>query len=67
MVVGKHEVQTFEVVVVVLLFLLLSFDVFVPASAQPWLDLNKWFVQIYLNVSFTLTNCRMMFVENDEP
>ena len=41
MMVGKHELQTFEVVVVVLLLLLLSFDVFVHASAQPWLDLTS--------------------------
>ena len=34
-VVGKHETQTFEVVLVVLLFLLLSFDVFIPTSAHP--------------------------------
>ena len=32
----KHEIQTFKVVVVVLLFLLLSFDVFVPTSARPY-------------------------------
>ena len=35
MVVGEHEVQTFEVVVVVLLLLLLSFDIFVTTSAHP--------------------------------
>jgi hypothetical protein len=31
--------------------LLLSFDVFVPTSALPLLFLDKWFGQIYLNVS----------------
>ena len=34
-----------------LLLLLLLFDVFVPSSAQPLLLLDKWFVQIYLNVN----------------
>jgi hypothetical protein len=38
-------------VVVVLLILLLSFDVFIPKSAHPLLYLDKWFVQIYLNIS----------------
>ena len=33
-VVGEHGIQTFEVVIIVLLFLLLSFDVLVPTSAQ---------------------------------
>ena len=45
MVGGAHGIQTFEVVVVVLL---LSFDVLVPISAHP---LDKWFDQIYLNDS----------------
>ena len=55
MVVGEHGIQTFEVVVVVLsLLLLLSFDVFVPTSAHPLLFVDKWFVQIYLNVNFTV-------------
>jgi hypothetical protein len=43
---GKHGRQTFEVVVVMLLF-----DVFVPTSAHLLLLLDKWFVQIYLNVN----------------
>ena len=34
-----------------LLFLLLSFDDFVPTSAHPLLVLDKWFVYMYLNVS----------------
>ena len=55
MVVGKHGIQTFKVVVVVLLLLLLSFDVFVPTSAHPLLFLDKWFVQIYLNVNSIYT------------
>ena len=50
-VVGKHKIQTFEIVVVVLLLLLLLFDVFVPTSAHPLLRLDKWSVQIHLNVS----------------
>ena len=37
MVVGKHGIQTFGVVLVVLLILLLLVDVFVPISAQPYL------------------------------
>ena len=36
MVVGKHEIQTFEVVVVVLLLLRLSFDVFAPQVHIPY-------------------------------
>ena len=51
MVVGEHGGHTFKVAVVVLLFLLLSFDVFVLTSAQALLFLDKWFVQIYLYVS----------------
>ena len=54
MVVDKHGMQTFEVVVVVLWILLLSFDVFVPANAHPLIFLNKWFVQIYLNANSLL-------------
>jgi hypothetical protein len=50
MVVGKHRIQTFEVVVGVLLLFLLSLDVFVPTSAHPLLFLDKWIVQIYLDV-----------------
>ena len=49
--VDKHEIQTLKVVVVVLLLLLLSFDVFDPTSAHPFLFLDTWFVQIYLNMS----------------
>ena len=48
----EHGIQTFNVVVVVLLLLWVSFDVFVPTSARPLLFLDKWFVQIYLNVSY---------------
>jgi hypothetical protein len=47
MVVGKHGIQTFEILVVVLLVL---FDVFVLTSAHPLLFLVKSFVQIYLSV-----------------
>ena len=36
MMVGKHGIQTFEVVVVVLSMLMLSFDVFVLTSAHPY-------------------------------
>ena len=51
MVVGKHGIQTSKVAVVVLLSLLLPFDVGVPTSAHSLLFLDKWCVQIYLNVS----------------
>ena len=51
MVVGKHEIQTFEVEVVVLLLLLLLFDVLVPITARPLVLLDKWVVQIYLNAN----------------
>ena len=54
MVVGKHEIKPkkIEIVVVALLPLLLSFDVFVPMSARLLLFLDTWFVQIYLNVNY---------------
>ena len=54
MVVGEHGIQTFKdvvVVLLVLLVLLLSFDVFVPKSTHPLLILDKWGVQIYFNVN----------------
>jgi hypothetical protein len=41
MVVGKHGIQIFEVVVGVLLLFLLSLDVFVPTSAHPLLFLDE--------------------------
>lgn len=41
MMVGKHGIQIFEVVVSVLLFMLLWFDVLVPTSTQPLLNLDK--------------------------
>ena len=47
-VVGELGLQMFKIVVVVL-----SFDNFVPTSAHPLLFLDKWFLQIYLNVSYT--------------
>ena len=50
MVVGEYGMQTFEIMVVVLLLWLLLFDVFVPTSAHLLLFLDKWFVQIHLNV-----------------
>ena len=40
-IVGKHCIQTFKFVVVVYLFLLLSFDDFVPVNACPLLFLDK--------------------------
>jgi hypothetical protein len=46
--VGKHGIQTFKVMVVVLLLFLSSFDVFVLTDAHPLLILGMWFVQIYL-------------------
>ena len=42
----------YKSVVVALLLLLLSFDVFATTSAYPSLSLDKWFVQIYINVNF---------------
>ena len=55
MVVGKHGICTFKVVVVVLLLWSLTFDVFVSTSARPFLFWDKWFVGLYLNVSLTST------------
>ena len=51
LVVGKHGIQTFKVVVVVLLYLLLTSDIFVPTNTHPLLFLDKWFVQIDVNVN----------------
>ena len=52
MMVGEHGLQTFKVVVVVLLFLVLLFDVFCSTSAHPLSFLDKFFIQIYWNGSF---------------
>jgi hypothetical protein len=41
MVVDKHGIQTFKVLVVVLLLLLLSFDVLVPTNSSPLVFMNK--------------------------
>lgn len=41
MVVGERDVQTFEIVVVMLLFLFLWVDVFVLRNAHPLLFLDK--------------------------
>ena len=60
MVVGEHGIQTFKVVDVVLLLLLLSFDVFVPTIAHPLLFSNKWIVQIYLNVNCIYTTQKIL-------
>ena len=51
MMVVEHGIQTFEVVVVMLMFALVLFNIFVPTSAEPLLLLKKLFVHIYLNVS----------------
>ena len=50
--IGEHETQTFEVMIVVL-FLLMSFDIFIPTNAHPLLLLNKWLVKMHLNVNST--------------
>ena len=39
--IAKHEIQTSEFVVVVLLLLLLSLNVFVPTSAHPFITLSS--------------------------
>ena len=60
MMVGEHGIQTFEFVVVVLLLLLILNDLFVCffiyffISVHPLLFMDKWFVQICLNVKFIL-------------
>ena len=51
MMIGGHDIQTFEVLIVVLFLLLFMFEIFVLTSAHPLLFLVKWFVQIYFNVS----------------
>ena len=54
MVGGEHGIHTFQVMVDMLLLWMLLFDVLVPKSAHPLLFLDKWFVQIYFNVSYML-------------
>ena len=49
---GKHGTQTLENLVVVLLLLLMSIEVFVPTSAHLLLFLDTQFVQMYLNDHF---------------
>jgi hypothetical protein len=48
MVVGKHRIENIKSCG--LLLLLVFFDFFVPTRAHFLLFLDKWFVQIYLNV-----------------
>ena len=45
MVIGEHGIQTFKVVGVVMLFLLLSINIFVPTSAHLILCLGKWLLK----------------------
>ena len=45
MMVGEHGIQVLEVVIVVSLFLLLSFDVLIPTNTHPSSFLDKWFIQ----------------------
>jgi hypothetical protein len=63
MVADENGIQTFEVVVVVLLFLLL-FDVLVPTTTHLFIFLDKWFVQIYFNAN--LHNINFFKVLNAE-
>jgi hypothetical protein len=49
--------KTIRFEVVLLLLLLSSFDVFVPTSAHPLLFLDKWFVQIYFEMSVLEVIC----------
>ena len=53
MMVDEQGIQTFEVMVIIVLEVLLFFlfDEFVPASTHPLSFLDKWLVQIYFNVS----------------
>ena len=64
MMVGRHGIQTCEVVVVVLLLLFMLFDVFVPTSAHPLLFLEKWSVQIYLSVGYNDTMVKSFTCSN---
>jgi hypothetical protein len=50
------EDKAFKVVIVMLLLLLLLFDIFILRSVHPLIFLDKWFVQIYLNVSYGKLN-----------
>ena len=67
MVGGKHGIQTFNIVVVVLLLLMLLFDVFVFKNAHPLLFLNKWFVQIYLNISSVHEQQKLKVMDDTVP
>ena len=55
MVVGEFGIQIFEVVVVVLLLLILSYDLFVPTSAHPLLFLDKWLSEYFEMPVVTIT------------
>ena len=54
MMVGEHKIQTFADMIVPLLLLSLSFDVFVPTNAHPLLFFGKWFCQNTLKWWFLL-------------
>ena len=49
-VVGELGIQTFKVVVIIFIFLLLSFDTISPTHAHPLFFVDKWFLQIYLSL-----------------
>ena len=50
------EYNAFKVVIVTLLLLLLLFDISILTIVCPLTFLDKWFVQIYLNVSYGKLN-----------
>ena len=67
MMVDRHGIQTFEVMIVMLLVLLLSSDAFLFPSAHPLLFIDKRFVQIiYLNANFVQyhhVHCFLKYVD----
>ena len=57
MMVGEHGIQKFEVVVIMLLLLLVSFDVFVPTSAHSY-DFWTFGLSIYTKMSIIAWDLR---------
>ena len=64
MVVGEHEIQTFRVVVVVMLILLLSFDVFVLTSAHPPIIFGKVVCPNILECRLDFCQVKMLMMYN---
>ena len=54
--VGEHGIQTFAVVIIMLLLLFLGFDDFCPHKCISLTFLYKWFIRICLYVGFFISH-----------